>query len=338
MSDNYQVKDDSSLKDQHSFSRPTRKIRTKFRNVGRSRQADELAQEEKVFLLKEGCSFPKRVSASSSGGDLYHHVRRLESPVGIHEPFDVQQSIEQVQERFPYARDAIRALASADLTRTLFGRSHSFQPLLLVGRPGCGKSTLARVYNKILGYPCMTMNVGAMSDVLSFTGTHSTYSNPRPSVIVEYVAQAEVANPCVILDEIDKSPDGNRNGSVKDALLQFLEPGEAATFHDVCLNTEVNLSRVRWILTANFLEKVPAPLRSRCHVVHVPCPQKSHVPQMARQMVANFMASINMDARWVRLDGVEEAVLQENFNGDLRHLRMMVEILIRERMASLAIC
>lgn len=59
---------------------------------------------------------------------------------------------------------------------------------------------------------------------------------------------------------------------------------------------------------------------------------------MARQMVANFMASINMDARWVTLDGVEEALLQENFNGDLRYLRMMVEILIRERMTSLAIC
>lgn len=338
MSDNYQAKDDSSLKDQHNFSRPTRKIRTNSRNAERSRQADDLVNEEKIFLLKEGCSFPKRVSASSSGGDLYHHVRRLESPVGIHEPFNVQQSIEQVQERFPYARDAIKALASADLTRTVFGRSHRFQPILLVGRPGCGKSTLARVYNKALGYPCMTMNVGAMSDVLSFTGTHSTYSNPRPSVIVEYVAQAEVANPCVILDEIDKSPDGNRNGSVKDALLQFLEPGEAAIFYDVCLNTEVNLSHVRWILTANSLEKVSAPLRSRCHVVHVPCPQKGHVPQMARQMMANFMASINMDARWVTLDGVEEAVLQENFNGDLRLLRMMVEILIRERMTSLAIC
>lgn len=338
MSDNYQAKDDGSLKDQHSFSRPTRKIRTKSRNVGRSRQADDLAKEEKIFLLREGLSFPKRVSASSPGGDLYRHVRRLEAPVGIHEPFNVQQSIEQVQERFPYARDAIKALASADLTRTLFGCSHSCQPVLLVGRPGCGKSTLARVYNKALGYPCLTMNVGAMSDVLSFTGTHSTYSNPRPSVIVEYVAQAEVANPCVILDEIDKSPNGNRNGSVKDVLLQFLEPGEAATFHDVCLNTEVNLSRIRWILTANSLEKVPTPLRSRCHVVHVPCPQKSHVPQMARQMAANFMASINMDARWVTLDGVEEAVLQENFNGDLRHLRRMVEILIRERMTTLAIC
>lgn len=338
MSDNYQAKDDSSSKDQHSFSGPARKIRTNSRNAEPPREADDLAKEEKVFLLREGCSFPKRVSASSSGGDLYRHVRRLESPVGIHEPFNVQQNIEQIQERFPYARDAIKALASADLTRTVFGRSHSFQPVLLVGRPGCGKSTLARVYNKTLGYPCMTINVGAMSDVLSFMGTHSTYSNPRPSVIVEYVAQAEVANPCVILDEIDKSSEGSRNGSVKDALLQFLEPGEAATFYDVCLNTEVNLSHVRWILTANSLEKVSAPLRSRCHIVHVPCPQKGHVPQMARQMVANFMASINMDARWIKLDGVEEAILQENFNGDLRQLRMMVEILIRERMTSLAIC
>jgi ATP-dependent Lon protease len=184
----------------------------------------------------------------------------------------------------------------------------------------------------------MTMNVAALSDVMAFTGTHPTYSNPKPSVIVDYMARHEIANPCIILDEIDKSPEGGRNGSIKNVLLQFLEPGEARTFRDICLNAEVDLSRVRWVMTANVLERVPLPLRSRCQIVHVPSPDRKHAIGLSRQMAEAILTEMGLDRRWITFDGVEEVLLQEHFRGDLRHLRMMVDLFIRERLTSLTMC
>lgn len=291
-----------------------------------------------VRLLEKGYSFPA-VSADRHGGaDPYEQARKLAFPVRIHQPATVQSDLAALQARFPHALAAVHALAMADLTRMTLGVSGVFRPILLVGPPGCGKSTLARVWHKMLGYPCMTMNVAALSDVMAFTGTHPTYSNPKPSVIVDYMARHEIANPCIILDEIDKSPEGGRNGSIKNVLLQFLEPGEARTFRDICLNAEVDLSRVRWVMTANVLERVPLPLRSRCQIVHVPSPDRKHAIGLSRQMAEAILTEMGLDRRWITFDGVEEVLLQEHFRGDLRHLRMMVDLFIRERLTSLTMC
>ena len=54
-----------------------------------------------------------------------------------------------------------------------------FLPILPVRPPGCGKSTLERVWHKMLGYPCMTMNAAAFSDVMVFAGIRSDLFAPE---------------------------------------------------------------------------------------------------------------------------------------------------------------
>lgn len=182
------------------------------------------------------------------------------------------------------------------------------------------------------------MNVGTMGDTLSFTGAHQTFGDAKPSVIAAFLAKTGTANPCVILGEVDKSPEGGKFGAVKNALLQFLEPMESKKFKDIFLNAEINLYHVRWVMMANDLDSVPASLKSRCHIVHVESPKRQHVPQLAKGMLRNFLEEVGLDIRWFRLDGIEEKVLCENFQGDMCHFKVMVEILLKKKMKSIHIC
>lgn len=300
----------------------------------RAQSAQDVLVGRKTYVLETGYCFPDAKKFRSHAVDPYESVRRLADPVALCQPVCVREAAQSLQADFPHAQSAIETLLASDQMRMAFGSPAPFQPVLLVGPPGCGKSTLARACHEALGYPTLMMNVGAMPDPLSFTGTHQTFGDAKPSVILEFMARTETANPCIILDEIDKSPEGGRHGSVKDVLLQFLEPREAATFRDMFLNATANLSHVRWVLTANNLDRVPWALRSRCRIITVSHPAREHVPHLSRKILRDVLKDMRLDPRWFTLDGLEEAVLQDNFRGDMRHLKMMVDVILREKIIS----
>lgn len=264
----------------------------------------------------------------SSVPDPYASVRRLEHPLLLHMPRDILTHIHAVEQACPHARHAIKAMAQADLKRLEWGITGSAQPVLLVGPPGSGKSTVARLYYQTLGYEVMTINVGAMPDSLSLTGTHQTFGDAKPSVIVECLAMTGVANPCIILDEVDKPPKDGRHGSVQDALLPLLDMREARTFRDFFLNVSVDTSHIRWVLTANDISKVTAPLKSRCRIIHMDRPEVDHVHALAQNILRQMEEDRNLRPGWFGLDGMEMELLRQHFSGDMRVLRRMVELVV----------
>lgn len=77
----------------------------------------------------------------------------------------------------------------------------------------------------------------------------------------------QLANPMILVDEIDKASDDRRNGRITDTLLTMLEPTTAKEFPDEALLVSANLSRVNWVLLANDLDLVPPLLRQRCRII-----------------------------------------------------------------------
>ncbi|KON66018.1 Lon protease 1 [Komagataeibacter europaeus] len=282
-----------------------------------------------ISVLPEHYQFPEHKRKSQS--DPYESVRRLAHPLKLHEPENIRACIQEVEQACPHALAAVQAMAETDLKWLEWGTSGIARPVLLVGPPGCGKSTVARMYYHTLGYEVMTMNVGAMGDPLSLTGTHQTFGDAKPSTIVEYLATTGMANPCIILDEVDKAPTDGRFGSVQNALLQFLDMRECRQFRDAFLNVPVDVSRVRWVLTANDLSTVSEPLKSRCHIIHMDSPDVTHAPALAMNIIRQIEQDRNLCPGWFTLDGMERRVLAQNFTGDMRALRRMVEIIVDQQ-------
>lgn len=150
----------------------------------------------------------------------------------------------------------------------------SCPPLLIVGPPGNGKSMFARLAADLADVAVREIDVGAGSAGFRIAGVEKGWSSASLGLPVEEVLDKGAANPMLIVNEVDKIGRVSSNsGSVSNmttALLQVLEPETARRFECPVLRVVFDLSRISWVLTANDLDRIPAPLRDRCTLFRMP--------------------------------------------------------------------
>jgi hypothetical protein len=229
---------------------------------------------------------------------------------------------------FPYAADVID-----DVLRDVAPRSHvQIRPTILVGSPGCGKSRFARRLLSVLDVPHDVVPCGGISDG-AFAGTARRWSTGEPSLPIALITRYRIAGPGAVLDEIEKVGTSRHNGQAHDALLAFLEQETACRFHDPYVQAPCDLSYVTWLMTANTLGGLSAPLKDRCRIIPFPEPGQDHLPTLSRQIIADLLAAQGLDHRWISsLDEIEiEAVTKAWPGGSLRKLRRVIEVVLASR-------
>lgn len=274
--------------------------------------------------------------SAHNAADITKFLRKVgvKYPQAIAEKEKLKTMKTILDEEFPWLEDVNKkAVENAIVFAALHGEAAPLQmrPMLLLGPPGIGKTQWARRMAELSGTENKIISLAGKSNAQGLKSSERLYSGSGPSVLLNEIFKSGVANPVIVLDEVDKADNNQQGGGVQGVLLQLLEKNTAKRFYDDFLEGEVDLSHIIFVATANDKGSVSEPLLSRMDVLDLVGPRPEHAPNLAKTMTKDIANEFGLSDMPI-LKVVEPTIAKKLADGEnLREIRNAVANVYRQQ-------
>lgn len=210
--------------------------------------------------------------------------------------------------------------------------------LCFYGPPGVGKTSLGKSIAEALGRKYVRMSLGGVHDESEIRGHRKTYIGAMPGRVVQNLKKAETFNPVYILDEVDKLG-RSMHGDPSSALLEVLDPEQNHAFYDNYVETEIDLSNVMFIATANNIGDIQGPLRDRMEMIEVNGYTVEEKVEIAmRHLVPKQIKAHGLKDSQFKISAalIEKIVIEYTRESGVRGLDKMIAKMVRNRAKCIA--
>lgn len=237
---------------------------------------------------------------------------------------DFALKIKQLREEFPNFNNYIDFIEQELSIKNITTKEFLLSPSLLVGSAGVGKTYFVKKLAECFDVKYYNFSLNTVDSVGTITGWDSTWESSKPGMIFDNFFYNESINNIILLDELDKAVNkSSTHLSVQGALLTLLEKETAKEYRDQFINVKMNVNYVNFIATANEIEAVSAPLKSRLRIFEIPNPNEHQRRIICQNIYKNILKDYELSEKFtVNLlpEVLEEFMKKEISNRELKNI------------------
>lgn len=203
--------------------------------------------------------------------------------------------------------------------------------LFFIGLVGTGKTTIAQSIAEALGRKFMRIPFGGLSTALDLRGQSKTSPESEPGMILKAIRKAEVKNPIILLDELDRITPEAR-ASVMGVLIELLDPEQNSNFVDYFIDYPFDLSQVIFIATANNTNNLSTAVLDRLEVIQMPSYTDEEKLMIGKNYVLpRYLREAGLTSDNLKIDDatLHKVIRPLGFDAGIRSLERNIESIVR---------
>jgi ATP-dependent Lon protease len=207
------------------------------------------------------------------------------------------------------------------------------QPVLaFVGLAGSGKTTIAYSIAEALGRQIIRIPFGGLGSALQLRGESRVKFEAEPGFIVKALKKAQVKNPVILLDEVDRVATEARN-DIMGVLIELLDPEQNMAFTDHYVGFPFDLSQILFLATANNTGNIATAVMDRIEFIEMPFYSDEQKVVIGRDyLLPKALKDSGLDPRLLQIDPTvwPSIVRPLGFDGGIRSLKRNIDSLVRK--------